>query len=462
MTEHRTLALNYAHDNQPRFLGELSDFLTIPSISTDPDRKGDMRIAAEWVANQLKSSGVNDVQILPTAGHPVVYGESLVEGDSAPIILIYGHYDVQPPDPYELWKTGPFQPQVRDDNLYARGATDMKGQVMATIKAFESIVRTGEQPVSVKFLIEGEEEIGSPNLGNFIASNKEMLASDYALNPDTGLLGPDLPTITYALRGLAYFEIRVFGPGHDLHSGIYGGIVHNPAQALCELVAGMHDINGKITLPGFYDEVRKIDNEEQAELSRLPMDEKFYLKQTGAPAIWGEKSYSPVERTGARPTLEVNGILSGFTGEGSKTVIPAWAMAKISMRLVPDQDPEQVHQQLQDYLKQNAPNTIRYEVIKLAGNHATISNRNSAGVRSMEKAMEAVWGKRPVFKREGGSVPVVGFFQEILGIESVNCGFSLPDDNFHSPNEKINLPSWYRGIDTVINFFFNMQNQKDN
>jgi acetylornithine deacetylase/succinyl-diaminopimelate desuccinylase-like protein len=456
MTDQRSSALNYALENQTRFLEELCDFLTIPSISTNPDQKKEMQLAAEWVAEKLRLCALTNVQIFPTDGHPVVYGESLSAQSDAQTVLIYGHYDVQPPDPLELWESGPFEPDKRGENLYARGATDMKGQVMASINAIEAIVRTSKLPVNVKFLIEGEEEIGSPNLGKFIANKKDLLACDFALNPDTGLLGKDVPTITYALRGLAYFEIRVYGPDHDLHSGIFGGIVHNPAQALCELIAGMHDKQGRIMLPSFYDKVRQIDEEERAELSRLPMDEEFYLMQTGAPAIWGEAGYSPVERTGARPTLEVNGILSGFTGEGSKTVLPAWAMAKISMRLVPDQDPEDVYQQLQLYMENNAPNTIRYEIINMVGGPATISDRDSSAVKALDKAMEAVWGKRPVFKREGGSVPVVGMFQEILGVESVNCGFSLPDDNFHSPNEKLHLPTWYRGINTFIHFFYNL------
>ncbi|MBK5106531.1 MAG: dipeptidase [Anaerolineales bacterium] len=456
MTDLRSSALIYALENQTRFLEELCDFLKIQSISTYPDQQKEMQQAAEWVADKLRSCALTNVQIFPTEGHPVVYGESLSAQSNAQTVLIYGHYDVQPPDPLELWESGPFEPDKRGENLYARGATDMKGQVLASINAIEAIVRTGDLPINVKFLIEGEEEIGSPNLGKFIANNKDLLACDFALNPDTGLLGKDIPTITYALRGLAYFEIRVYGPDHDLHSGIFGGIVHNPAQALCELIAGMHDEQGRIMLPGYYDKVQQIDEEERAELARLPMDEEFYLKQTGSPAIWGEAGYSPVERTGARPTLDVNGIISGFTGEGSKTILPSWAMAKISMRLVPDQDPEEVYQQLQLYMENHAPNTIRYEIINMVGGPATISDRESSGVKALDKAMETVWGKRPVFKREGGSVPVVGMFQEILGVESVNCGFSLPDDNFHSPNEKLHLPTWYRGIDTFIHFFYNL------
>lgn len=332
----------------------------------------------------------------------------------------------------------------------------MKGQVMASIKALEAVTRTGKLPINVKFLIEGEEEIGSPNLDEFIINQKELLRSDFALNPDTGMLGPDLPTITYALRGLAYFEVRVDGPDHDLHSGLYGGVVHNPAQALCELIAGMHDEDGRITLPGFYDKVRNLDDQERAQLSRLPTDSEFFMQQTGAPALWGESDYSPVERVGARPTLEVNGFYSGFTGEGSKTVLPAWAMAKISTRLVPDQDPDEVEQQLMRYFEEQAPETIRVKVKNLVGSPASISDRDSVGVQAMQDAMQQVWNKKPLFRREGGSVPVVVLFKEILGIESVNCGFSLPDDNAHSPNEKLHLPTWNRGIDTLINFIYNI------
>jgi acetylornithine deacetylase/succinyl-diaminopimelate desuccinylase-like protein len=270
------------------------------------------------------------------------------------------------------------------------------------------------------------------------------------------MIAPDLPTITYALRGLAYFELKIYGPDHDLHSGLYGGVVHNPAQALCELIAGMHDDKGRVTLPGFYDKVLSLEAVERAVLARLPMDESFYLDQTGSPVLWGEVGYSPVERVGARPTLEVNGLYSGFIGDGSKTVLPAYAMAKISTRLVPEQDPEEVYQQLLKYLAVTVPNTVRYEVTKLVGGFATISDRHSPGITAMEQAMESVWGMRPAFRREGGSVPVVVLFQKYLGIESVNCGFSLPDDNAHSPNEKLHLPTWQRGIDTIIHFLFNL------
>lgn len=456
MPDPRSSSLQYAHDNRERFLNQLKNYLEIPSVSTDPERKADIERAAQWTAEQISGLGMENVKIYATEGYPVVYGEYMKAGNDVPTVLVYGHYDVQPADPLELWTSGPFDPEVRGENLYARGASDMKGQVLATLKALEAVASAGEIPVNVKFLIEGEEEIGSPNLGKFISDNKELLAADYALNPDTGMIAPDTPTITYGLRGLAYFELRLYGPDHDLHSGLYGGVVHNPAQVLSELIAGMHDEQGRITLPGFYDRVRQLSQEERAELARLALDEPYYLKQTGAPALWGEQGYTPIERVGARPTLEVNGVLSGFTGEGSKTVLPAQAMAKISCRLVPDQDPEEVHQQMLDYLQDHAPDTVRYEVIKLAGGKASISDRHSPGINAMEKAQESVWGRKSVFRREGGSVPVVGQFQEHLGLESINCGFGLPDDNLHSPNEKQHLPTWYNGIDTLIHFFYNL------
>ena len=456
MSNQRTAALDYAKSNNPRFISELKEFLTIPSISTDPDHQDDMVKAANWVANQFAALGLDKVEVFPTQGHPVVYGQMRSKNIDAPTILVYGHYDVQPAEPLDLWTTDAFEPVQRGENLFARGASDMKGQVMATIKALESILNAGELPINMKFLIEGEEEIGSPNLAEFISNNLGLLECDFALNPDTGMIAADLPTITYALRGLAYFEVRIDGPDHDLHSGIYGGVVHNPAQALCELIAGMHDDEGKVTLPGFYDEVRLIDDQEREELSRLPMGEAFYIQQTGAPALWGEEMYSPVERTGARPTLEVNGIYSGFTGEGSKTVLPAWAMAKISTRLVPDQDPKEVYQQLVQYLESNSPDTVSFKVTNLVGSPASISDQRSVGVKAMQDAMQQVWGKKPLFKREGGSVPVVVLFMDLLKVDSVNCGFSLPDDNAHSPNEKLHLPTWTNGIDTIIHFIYNL------
>jgi len=311
-------------------------------------------------------------------------------------------------------------------------------------------------PVNVKFLIEGEEEIGSPHLKTFITKHKELLSSSFCLNLDSGIISAELPSISYALRGLAYFELRLFGPDHDLHSGMFGGVIHNPAQVLCELIAGMHDQNGRVTLPGFYEKVRQIDTNERAELSRLPLDEDFFLKNSGAPALYGENGYTPVERVGARPTLEVNGLLSGYTGEGSKTVLPSTAMAKISMRLVPDQNPDEVHQHLLQYLETHAPSTVRWEVTSMTGSSASIVDRNHPAILALSQAQESIWGVKPVFKREGGTVPVVAQMLEILNTNSIISGFGLPDDNAHAPNEKIHLPTWYRGIDTIILFFYNL------
>jgi acetylornithine deacetylase/succinyl-diaminopimelate desuccinylase-like protein len=449
-------AVRYAHQNQARFLTELKELVAIPSVSTDPEKKTIMKSAANWLAARLNTLGFDHVTIFQTPGHPVVFGEWLKAGPSAPTVLIYGHYDVQPPEPLELWTTDPFKSEVRDDILYGRGSSDMKGQIIATMAAIEAIMRTGSLPVNVKYLLEGEEEIGSTNLPAFMAAHKELLKSDLALNPDAGMIGADLPTIVYGLRGLAYFELRVFGPEHDLHSGLFGGIVHNPGQVLCELIAGMHEAQGRVTLPGYYDSVRPVTAEEREELRRLPLDDAFYKAASGASGLSGEVGYSAVERGSARPTLEVNGLLSGFTGEGSKTVLPARAMAKISMRLVPDQDPAEVHRQLKAYLEQHAPADVRWELTAMAGGRAVVTDRDTPATQALANAFFSVWGKRPVFKREGGSIPVVVDMQAILGIPSLLTGFALPDDNAHAPNEKLNLPTWYKGIDALVYFFYNL------
>ncbi len=456
MNDARQNALEYARGHREQFLDELKEFLAIPSISTSSENIPDMERAAAWVADQLRSLGMNHVEIMPTGGHPVVYGEWMGAGKSAPTVLIYGHYDIQPVDPLELWTSDPFKAEVRGDNLYARGASDMKGQVVASLKAVESVVRTSGLPVNVKWLIEGEEEIGSLNLDEFIKQHKKMLKADFCINPDAGMIAPHLPTITYALRGLAYFDIRVFGPNRDLHSGLFGGTIHNPAQALAELVAGMHDKKGRITLPGFYDDVRKLSKAERADIAHLPIKPKDFIEKTGVPALWGETEYTPEERVSARPTLEVNGLLSGFTGQGSKTVLPAWAMAKISCRLVPDQTPEKVYKQMLQYMKQHASKSIRWEVTNLHNSGVAITEKDSVGVQAMSKALEQTWGKRPLFKREGGSIGVVVQLQKHAGVDSVLTGFGLPDDNQHSPNEKLHLPTWYKGTEAFVNLFYNL------
>ena len=450
-------ALEFASQNNERFLAELKEVLAIPSISTDPEQKADMQKAAEWMASQLRTIGMNNVQIMPTGGHPVVYGDWNGAGKSAPTVMIYGHYDVQPADPLELWQTPPFEATVRGENLYARGSADMKGQVLASLKAVEAVMNSGDMPANLKWLIEGEEEIGSEHLDDFIKNHKELLKADFCLNADAGILAPDKPSITTGLRGLAYFELRVYGPKKDLHSGLYGGIVHNPAQALAELIAGMHDKNGKVTLPGFYDKVRKLSRKEREDFARLPLKDKAFIEETGVPKLWGEPNFISPERLGARPTLEVNGLLSGFTGPGSKTVLPAWAMAKISCRLVPDQKPEETIKQMKKYLKENAPKDITWELTYLHGAGAALVGTDSIGITALTKAMQSVWGRKPYLLREGGSIGVVVQLQKHLGVDSVLSGFGLPDCDAHSPNEKLHLPTWTKGIDAFIHFFYNLK-----
>lgn len=450
-------ALEYAHQNRDRFLDELIEVLKIPSISTDAEYNDEVKRAAEWMADHLRGLGIENVEVMPTdGGHPVVYGDYLKK-PGAPTVLVYGHYDVQPADPLEQWETGPFEPQVRGDKLYGRGASDMKGQVLATFHALEALMKGGgELPVNVKFLLEGEEEIGSKHLEPFLQKHADKFKADVSLNPDAGMMGIDMPTITYGLRGLAYMEINVWGPKADLHSGLYGGAVHNPAQVLTELIAKMHDDQGRITLPGFYDSVRPITEQERADFARLPNDDQHYLEETGVPALWGEEGYISAERTGARPTLEVNGLLSGWTGPGSKTVLPAKAMAKISCRLVPDQNDDEVVKQMDRFMEENAPKTVTWEVKKLTGSPFAIADLNNPGVKAMHEAMEAAWGVRPLYRREGGSIGAVAMLQQICGVESVLVGMGLPSDNVHSPNEHLHLPTWHKGIDAFIHFFHNL------
>lgn len=445
-------ALEIAHSNRARYLAELKEFLAIPSISTLTEYKPDMQRAADWVAAQMRGMGLDYVEIMPTGGHPAVYGEWL-KAPGKPTILIYGHYDVQPVDPLNEWESQPFTATERGDNLYARGASDMKGQVQAFLKALEAWQAAGGLPLNVKVIVEGEEEIGSPNLGAFMGQHAEKLKCDIALNCDSGIMRPDQPSLVYGLRGLAYFELWVYGPDHDLHSGIFGGSLHNPAQALCELIAGMHDEHGHITLPGFYDKVRVMDAEERAELARSAHTDEAWSQMAGVAELYGEQGYTTSERVGGRPTLEVNGLLSGFTGEGSKTVLPAKAMAKISTRLVPYQDDQAVEQQLRAYLEAKAPKTIRWEVKSLTSGPAVLVERDSLAGRAAMEALEATFGVRPVFRLEGGSVPVVSMVQAKLGVDSILMGFGLPDDNLHAPNEKLHLPNFYRGIDAYIRFF---------
>jgi len=456
-----TQALEFAQSNRGYYLSELKEYLAIPSVSTLPAHKPDIQRAAEWLSRQMSSIGLQNVEVLPTAGHPVVYGEWL-GAPGKPTVLVYGHYDVQPVDPLNEWVSPPFEPTIRGDNIHARGAADMKGNTHAFLKALEALGKTGGLPLNVKVIMEGEEELGSPHLGAFIEQHKDKLKCDIVLNADAGILKPDLPSLTYGLRGLAYFEIWVRGPEHDLHSGIFGGSVHNPAQVLCELIAGMHDADGRVTLPGFYDQVRVLSKEERAELARLPRTDEEWRALAGVPQLYGEKGFTTLERLGARPTLEVNGILSGFTAEGIKTVLPAKAMAKVSMRLVPYQDPQKVEQQLREYMQAHAPPTVTWEIKQTGSAMPVLVERDSAGMRAAAAALEATFGVKPVFELSGGSVPVVSMVQAQLGVDSILMGFALPDDNIHAPNEKLHLPNYYRGIEAYIRFFDNVAQSPTN
>lgn len=460
MIDRRDEAIMFARSQMDEYLNSLKKLIEIPSISTLPENEADVQRAATELAYQMEAAGLQNIKIIPTQKHPVVYGEDLSAGPGKPVVLIYGHYDVQPVDPLELWETPPFEPQVKGEYLIGRGASDMKGQILATLSAYHATRKTQELPVNVKFIIEGEEEIGSPHLRAFIEKYRDLLKSDISLNPDAGMMAPHLPTIVYALRGLAFFELLVYGPSHDLHSGVFGGIIHNPAQVLCEVIAGLHDHNGTVTLPGFYDSVKPLPEWEKAEISRLPFDAEVLLGQTGVPQLWGESEFSYAERLGARPTLEVNGLYSGFIGQGSKTIIPAYAMAKISCRLVPDQNPHQVHEQLLSYLRNVMPSTVRWELKYLGGGNPCMTDIRHPANQALSSALEAAWGTRPIYKREGGSVPVVGDFKEVLGIETVLTGFGLPDDRIHSPNEHLHLPTWKKGIEALIHFFFNLAKQE--
>ena len=445
-------ALTYYQDHYNELFNEFLTFLRIPSVSTADVHKEDVKKAAAFLVNKLTELGFKQVKAYETSRHPIIFGEYLVDPEK-PTILLYGHYDVQPPDPIEQWETAPFDPEIRGDYLYARGSSDMKGQVWATISALQSILATGDLPVNIKFIIEGEEEIGSPSLDQFLEEHRELLKCDLVLNPDAGMLAPDKPTIIYALRGLAYFEIRVFGPKADLHSGSFGGVVGNPANILCNLIAGMHDDKGRVTLPEFYDKVRDLSAAERDDLSKLGMDEDFFKNIAGVPALQGEMGYAPVERVGARPTLDVNGFYAGFIEKGAKTIIPAYAIAKVSTRLVPDQDPLEVYDSLKAYLEENAPTSVRWELEYMSGAPAYINEDQAPGVAEFVQALEATWGVKPLRKREGGSIPVATAMKDNLGVDSIITGFGLPDDQIHSPNERVHLPTQKKGVEALIRFF---------
>ena len=453
MTEdHIKNAKAYYQKNFDNLFQEFLQLVKIPSVSTDEAKKNDIQKAAIFLVEKLKGIGFQNVEAYQTPLHPIIYGEFIVD-EAKPTLLLYGHYDVQPPDPVSEWDTPPFEPDLRGDHLYARGASDMKGQIWALISALESVIKTSNLTLNIKFLIEGEEEIGSPSLDAFLEDQKSLLACDLVLNTDASMIDPDKPTIIYALRGMAYFELRIFGPKADLHSGSFGGVVANPANVLAKLIAGMHDDQHRVTLPGFYDKVRPISSEERALLARLEIDGAFYQNISGVPAISGEPDFYPIERVGARPTLDVNGLFSGYTEPGAKTIIPSYAMAKISTRLVPDQDPKEVHQSLKSYLEQHAPETVNWELDFMSGAPAYITEESVPGMDRFLEALEKTWGVKPLMKREGGSIPVATSMKNILGVDSILTGFGLPDDQIHAPNERLHIPTHRKGVEALIRFF---------
>jgi acetylornithine deacetylase/succinyl-diaminopimelate desuccinylase-like protein len=445
-------AFEYADSHRAEFLSELKDFLSIPSISTLEKHSGDILRAAQWIAEQLNGIGMTSIMIAKTKHHPIVTGAWTGAPEGAPTVLIYGHYDVQPADPLDQWITPPFTPTERDGNLYARGATDDKGQLFVHIKAIESLMKTynGKLPFNVKFLIEGEEEVGSENLDNFILSHKDQLRADVCVISDTNLLALDRPMITYALRGLTYMELEINGPRADLHSGAYGGSVHNPAQALVEILAKLHNPDGSVNIKGFYDKVPPISPEEHEAMEAEPLTVEQWQKETGAPQPWGEADYTLLERIGARPTLEINGIYGGFIGEGQKTIIPSKATAKISCRLVPEQDPYEVEQQVRAQIAEFAPPTITWSLKTISYGFGAIVPIHSPAMDAAVAAYEHGFGIKPIFQREGGSIPVVATVRKEYQIPVLLMGYGLPDDNVHSPNEKFTLECFYRGIMTSI------------
>lgn len=445
--------ISFIETNSDRYLSELKELLAIPSVSSQTERKPDILKAANWLESHLTNIGMQNAQILETEGHPVVYADWLNAVDK-PTILIYGHYDVQPEDPVDLWKTPPFEATVRDGNLYARGSADDKGQIFIHLKAIEAFLKnTGSLPVNIKIIFEGEEEVGSAHLGKFVSEHKDLLRADIILISDSGMFAKGIPSVTYALRGLAYMEIEVTGANTDLHSGSFGGSIHNPIQALTEMIASLHDKDGRITVKGMYDDVRPLTKAERAAFKKLPWNDKRYAKSLNIKQLYGEKGYSTLERLWARPTLECNGIWGGYTGEGAKTVLPAKAFAKISMRLVPDQSSSKIAKLFEKHLKSIAPKTVTVKVKNLHGGEPAITPIDSPGVQTAIVALEKGFGKKPLYQREGGSIPIVVEFKKLLGIDSVLLGFGLPDENAHAPNEFLNLDNFFNGIKTAAYYY---------
>jgi acetylornithine deacetylase/succinyl-diaminopimelate desuccinylase-like protein len=448
----------YIQQHKDRFLAELFDLLRIPSVSADSKFKGDVRRAAEFVREKLLAAGADHAELCETAGHPIVYGQKMID-PALPTVLVYGHYDVQPADPYALWHSPPFEPEIRktaqhpEGAIFARGSCDDKGQMYMHIKALEMMMRTDSLPCNVKLMIEGEEEVGSDNLGIFVKQNKEKLRADVILISDTSLIANDCPSITSGLRGLSYLEVEVTGPNRDLHSGVYGGAVANPINVLCQMIASLHDADKRVTIPGFYDDVAVLSDAERTEMAKAPFDLEVYKKDLGIDGVMGETGYSTSERTSIRPTLDVNGIWGGYIGEGAKTVLPSKAFAKISMRLVPNQSSHQITELFTRHFLSIAPKGVKVEVRPHHGGEPAVTPVDSLAFRAASKAFEEAWGKAPIPKREGGSIPIVALFERELGLKSVLMGFGLDSDALHSPNEHYGVFNYLKGIETIPLFY---------
>jgi acetylornithine deacetylase/succinyl-diaminopimelate desuccinylase-like protein len=447
-----------SNSNKERYLNELLELLRIPSVSADPSFKNDVLKCAETIAEGLRKIGIDKVEVCKTAGNPIVYGEKIIDA-TKPTVLVYGHYDVQPADPLELWTSPAFEPVIKTTEkhpkgaIFARGACDDKGQMFMHVKAVESMLAANELPCNVKFMIEGEEEVGSENLAIFVKNEKERLKADIILVSDTGMLANEVPSITTGLRGLSYVEVEVTGPNRDLHSGLYGGCVANPINVLADMIASLHDSNGKITIPGFYDKVVELTDEERAEMAKAPFSHEAYCKALDIAETMGEAGYSTMERGSIRPTLDVNGIWGGYTGEGAKTVIASKAFAKISMRLVPDQDPEEITNLFKNHFESIAPNAVKVVVKPHHGGEAAVTPIDSIGYKAASLAYEKSFGKKPIPVRSGGSIPIVAMFEKELGLKTILMGFGLDSDAIHSPNEHFGLFNFYKGIETIPYFY---------
>lgn len=442
----------YIKENQNRFLEELFDLLRIPSVSTDPKFKGDVVKAAEFIKEKLITAGADVAEVCPTPGHPIVYGEKIID-KNLPTVLVYGHYDVQPADPYELWDSPPFEPVLKDNKIYARGAADDKGQMYMHVKAFEAMMHFESLPCNVKFLIEGEEEAGSENLDDFVKANREKLAADVVLISDTSIISMDIPSITVGLRGLSYLEVEVTGPNRDLHSGIYGGAVANPINVLCEMIASLKDDKGRVTIPGFYDKVLTLSAEEREILNKTPFDLEQYKKDLNIEEVAGEEGFTTLERVGIRPTLDVNGIWGGYTGEGAKTVLPSKAYAKISMRLVANQDHREITRLFKQHFESIAPKSVKVKITPHHGGAPALTPTDSPAFQAASDAFQEIWGKRPIPTRDGGSIPIVALFNNELKINTILLGFGLDEDAIHSPNESYGVENYVKGIATIVAFF---------